>query len=314
MASLQTSASVSLHPAHLREWGATVFQDLSRFENEALAVLALKGQPMTIDHPCSDRENVCIFLLNEGRMTLQHKGGEVELDGGTFLTCRSGLEFELVLSRPYDMVVVRIAESVLARWIPNWFDAELVPIQAVAEGKVISSMVRDLADCGSRFHNQRSAEVAEEAIVRLLANAIASSAMLHAESNQAERHRQRVRKYCREHLRSGDLNIRSVAKAVGVSSAHLHRLFRNEPSKLGAWMRQERLEAVRGAIEGDVSGTKTLTEIALAHGFDDAGHFSRAFKRCFGIPPRQFKAHVLESRQSRRACSDDPSGGETKAS
>jgi AraC-like DNA-binding protein len=45
----------------------------------------------------------------------------------------------------------------------------------------------------------------------------------------------------------------------------------------------------------DPGRTETITEVALRHGFTDPASFSRAFRRQFGVAPRDYPAAHRDS-------------------
>lgn len=83
-------------------------------------------------------------------------------------------------------------------------------------------------------------------------------------------------------LRTGE-----IAKEVAVHPAHLARAFRGcFGVSMGAYVRRLRLEWA--AIELAHS-ERSLAELALAAGFADQSHFTRAFKRYSGLTPRAYR-------------------------
>jgi transcriptional regulator GlxA family with amidase domain len=91
-------------------------------------------------------------------------------------------------------------------------------------------------------------------------------------------------RFARANLDDPDLGPEALAAAGPMSVRSLNRLF----GALGAtpmrWVWLQRLEASRVALlQGEV---RSVTDAAFAHGFSDLGHFSRSFKRTFGISPR----------------------------
>lgn len=84
------------------------------------------------------------------------------------------------------------------------------------------------------------------------------------------------------------VTLADVASVVGVHPTHLARVFRQfYRCTIGEYVRRLRIEfACR-----EVSLTRApLTEIALAAGFYDQGHFSRTFKQIVGLTPREYRA------------------------
>ena len=101
---------------------------------------------------------------------------------------------------------------------------------------------------------------------------------------QASKPLERVMRFARANLDDPDLGPEALAAAGPMSVRSLNRLF----GALGAtpmrWVWSQRLEASRISLShGEV---RSVTDAAFAHGFSDLGHFSRSFKRTFGISPR----------------------------
>jgi len=105
-----------------------------------------------------------------------------------------------------------------------------------------------------------------------------------------ERWVERVRLTVRERFRE-PFEPSRLAEEIGVHPAHLARAFRARYGEtLGEYVRRLRLEwAAREMIATD----KPLAFLAVEAGFCDQSHFTRAFKRQFGITPARFRALQL---------------------
>jgi len=100
-------------------------------------------------------------------------------------------------------------------------------------------------------------------------------------------------------LSRGDtrFDLASVARAAGVTPQHLCRLFRSElhesPIGCGQLLRIER---AAGVLE---RSDKSLAEIAEAFGYSSAFHFSRVFKKIYGVPPGRYRRAFVAGETSR---------------
>jgi AraC-like DNA-binding protein len=82
------------------------------------------------------------------------------------------------------------------------------------------------------------------------------------------------------------LTLAELAASVGLSSFHAARLFSRAAGLAPhAWRNQMRLTRALGALRAGVS----VTEVAAASGFTDQSHFTRHFKRAFGVPPGRWR-------------------------
>ena len=89
-----------------------------------------------------------------------------------------------------------------------------------------------------------------------------------------------------QHL-STPLALADIATQLGVSREYLSRIFQDElattPGKQYMHMRLQR------ACEVMTTTGHSLDAVALQHGFADATHFGKAFKRHFGLTPGQWR-------------------------
>lgn len=84
-----------------------------------------------------------------------------------------------------------------------------------------------------------------------------------------------------------DLDIRQVARAVGTSVSHLHRLFKEA---LGTSpLRYAREHLIAQAKDALGSTSLSIQEIAKRLGYDDPLYFSAVFKRITGVSPREYR-------------------------
>jgi AraC-like DNA-binding protein len=84
------------------------------------------------------------------------------------------------------------------------------------------------------------------------------------------------------------LSLSEIGAAVGLSPFHVARLFR---TCTGSSIHQYQLELrLRESIERLADGARDLTGLSLDLGFSDHAHFTRAFKKRFGIAPSQYRS------------------------
>jgi AraC family transcriptional regulator len=90
------------------------------------------------------------------------------------------------------------------------------------------------------------------------------------------------------HARPGEnLRVSEVAEVIGVHPVHLTRTFRiHYGVTVGAYLRNLRLEQAARALADSIS---TIADIAAQAGFYDQSHFTRTFKRKFGLTPQEYR-------------------------
>ncbi|WP_053005847.1 AraC family transcriptional regulator [Kiloniella spongiae] len=86
------------------------------------------------------------------------------------------------------------------------------------------------------------------------------------------------------------ITFREIADESGLSPYYFARLFRSATGKTAmGYLRHRRLTEVAKILE---TGRDTsLIHLALDYGFDSQEAFTRAFKKCFGLPPGQYRSN-----------------------
>jgi AraC-like DNA-binding protein len=100
----------------------------------------------------------------------------------------------------------------------------------------------------------------------------------------------RAQAFIREHLRDPDLCIDQISEALGCTKRYLHMLFSERGMTVSDYIWRARLQHCRQELEA-CSG-KTITDVAFSWGFSSSSHFSRVFRKYFGVVPSSIhKAH-----------------------
>lgn len=99
---------------------------------------------------------------------------------------------------------------------------------------------------------------------------------------------ERVRRAVREHLRSPSLGPDKLCREAATSRSQLYRVLEGEGG-VARYIQRQRL-AESFAILCDVSNNASINAIAEILCFADASSFSRAFRREFGVSPKDVRA------------------------
>lgn len=78
-----------------------------------------------------------------------------------------------------------------------------------------------------------------------------------------------------------------------ISTSYLHRLFREQGSTVGTWIRQQRLERTRRDLGDPALAGVPVNRIAARWGFPHHPVFTRAFHSAYGMPPRDYRHLAL---------------------
>ncbi|MGR6468668.1 helix-turn-helix domain-containing protein [Rhizobium sp. PAMB 3182] len=89
------------------------------------------------------------------------------------------------------------------------------------------------------------------------------------------------------HFADPHITPAKVAAHFGISPRYLHKLLQGSGETFGQIILNKRLE--RCAFELSKGTCLTISEVAFRYGFNDMSHFSRAFRRRFGVTPRDYR-------------------------
>jgi AraC-like DNA-binding protein len=96
------------------------------------------------------------------------------------------------------------------------------------------------------------------------------------------------------HLADPDLDPDTIARASHISVRYLHKLFQEQGTSVGSWVRERRLANCRRDLADPALAQRGVHAIARRWGFDDAAHFSKIFKASYGQPPGAYRQQASE--------------------
>ncbi len=114
-----------------------------------------------------------------------------------------------------------------------------------------------------------------------------------------------MEQFLRERLRDPTLGAEHLQRAFSYSRSAIYRLF-EEHGGVAAFIRSERLGRCRAELIRSTS-PRAVSVVAARYGFYDASHFSRIFRRQYGIAPSQLVA-AAALRAPESAASDAGAG------
>jgi AraC-like DNA-binding protein len=87
-------------------------------------------------------------------------------------------------------------------------------------------------------------------------------------------------------LASRNLTVEAVAKRQNISPRYVHILFEDEGMTFSHFVLARRLMLAHHLLDDPCHDRSTITAIAYEAGFGDLSYFNRAFRRHFGMTPR----------------------------
>jgi len=105
----------------------------------------------------------------------------------------------------------------------------------------------------------------------------------------------RILSYLEAHFTENGMTPERIARANRISIRYLHSLFRQSGTTVQRWVWERRLKAARKDLLDPALAQRRISDIAFGRGFTDTAHFSRAFRKRFGISPSKLRALAAES-------------------
>lgn len=233
---------------------------------------------------------IIVWTQLQGSARLQQGERATSLNAGDLCLLRDSRPTQATLSAS-RLLLICIPERSLADRFPLWKAALLR--QIACSGGAPAIFV-DAARSLQRWHDSLEG-IGSESIAGAFLDLTTAVACFAAPSDRSciERsmlQRERVKRFVRQHLRNPELNVELIASSTDLSTRQIHRLFADESLSLMRWIWAQRLEHCYRELTQTHSAERSVGDIAFAWGFNDQAHFSRAFRRQYGLSPREARA------------------------
>ena len=225
-----------------------------------------------------------------GAVRAEQDGVEHRLRPGSLYLFNHAVPYSTVPDIEYQTAGVSFPCAALRQRLPDAPDFHAFPLEAAApRGALLMSFVEHLAAGLERWDEREFAALGER-LVDLVALLVAPETPGAADTSVRIAHRERALRYIRSHLGDAELGPDAVARACGISLSYLHQLFRPLGFGVEECIVAERLEHCRTLLGDPRLRHLSISTIAYRTGFSHAAHFSRAFRRRFGMTPSELRA------------------------
>ena len=223
----------------------------------------------------------CLTLLLDGGMRESFRSQELDCRRGDLLVkppeARHGTRFGSAGARCLIVELVDPAEGSLQACAPALGRVTRHPVDPAFTRRIVAELAaRDTAS-----------DIVLEGIAMQLVGLAMRSTSTPDSSHRAPAWLNAIHDRVRSDY-LGKLSIAELAATSGVHRDHLGRVFsRQYGCSIGDMVRDLRLS---WAAEQLTETERELADVAVEAGFCDQSHFSRAFRRRFGMPPGRFRA------------------------
>jgi AraC family transcriptional regulator, positive regulator of tynA and feaB len=239
-----------------------------------------------------DNDALIINYVTAGTLHAEQDGRAVELQPGDGAVSDAARPYFLSFDRPLGCVSVKVYKSELRHRVAG---IERITAQSLAQGSSLNPVVFDTLRSLIRNAPSLSAASAQQAIdvfKELLSASL--NEMLQRTPVRLSDHRAvallRVKAFIDANLHDALLGPDQVARGVGLSTRYINKLFEAEQSSLGRTIWQRRLERCAARLRELAWAHVAISSIAMDLGFNDLSHFSRVFRRRYGVSPSEYRA------------------------
>ncbi|MGA2636180.1 helix-turn-helix domain-containing protein [Methylocella sp.] len=273
----------------------TLSQDLTIYPFDSLrrsvirsSGIGLKRRPFE-PHLASHDAYLAIVLFS-GDYVLEQDGNEAVLQPGDMAIFDATRPHRIHCPGDFAKLILSIPRPLLRERMAGIERCAALRISgAEGVGAVASSFVRSCSQNASAFAAHESSALAEHAVdlLTLAAASVRPAAFSLSKSRAATM--ARVKALIEELLPVFTLDTTMIARRAGLSPRYLNGLFGEEGTSLMRHVWRRRLERCAKDLCDPRRTGERVAEIAFRWGFNDASHFSRAFKQQFGCAPGEFR-------------------------
>lgn len=255
----------------------------------------VERQPSAIAR-ASEESLIFNFVLS-GVAMAQQDGRSVVLRAGDGAVCDAQRPYSLRFDDTFKIVTIKLARSAIAHRAGS-----IHRITATSFGES-SQMCPILFGYLVSFSKQASLlpPAASEKVVRNFTELLAAALdeVILASPLPLSEYRatalMRVRDFVERHLDVCELDTAMVSTALNLSPRYINKLFEAENTSLTRYIWRRRLERAAADLQDPARAGLGISAIAMAHGFNDLSHFSRAFRQRFDLSPRAYRASGIAS-------------------
>jgi AraC family transcriptional regulator, positive regulator of tynA and feaB len=233
----------------------------------------------------------CYFavVLLSGCEFLTQGGREARLQPGDISIYDATLPHSLIFPEDFKKLIIQIPRQEWSKRLSGMDRSTALTISGSSgTGAIASGFFQSLAHHSGQLSQQQRSNLSDQAL-DLLALGLASVAPVNLNLSRSRPvSLSRIKHFIEHQLSNPDLDSQMVADGTALSPRYINQLFEEEGTSLMRYVWRSRLEHCRDDMLNQRGADLRVYDIALRWGFNDPSHFSRAFRKCFGVGPRDF--------------------------
>ncbi|WP_165855648.1 helix-turn-helix domain-containing protein [Marinobacter sp. JSM 1782161] len=251
----------------------------------------ISGSPFKISGKSEDQPySMWLALLLEGDFALHYQGLSLQVEAGDLIYAPTGVDMSLSMASDFTVLYIKIPQDMLHSRLlnPSLIDVGYIPRDQAAY-RVFTSMLESLSQHLDEIDATllRPVEIAISEF--LITTLIQQSKVQEFGSTAKMLHFRRICQHIDNHLSDPALSLGTVADQCHVSARYVQKLFETSGDSFVHYVRIRRLERCRCELGNPEYDHLSVSDICFRWGFNDAAHFSRVFRKAFGMTPREYR-------------------------
>ncbi|MFO1140781.1 MAG: helix-turn-helix domain-containing protein [Amaricoccus sp.] len=240
----------------------------------------------------SDTDFYVLFLQKTGVMRVRRENGDFLVRPGDMYFYDAGTEHQLLFDEPFDHLAVRVPRKLLER---RWSRlAEIGSFRAPADERVIDRVLLPMAGAAIGSPDERDLPNVAIAMIDLFAARVQGDApAATAETSHARLMARRIGHEVDLRLEDPALDAEAVGRTLGLSRRQVDRLLERCGTSFARILMGKRLRRAAELLEQPWARGQSVTQLALAAGFENHSFFSRKFREAYGLSPRDYREAAL---------------------
>lgn len=266
--------------------------DLSSLDSpQGIEFSILSGSPMEISGRSGEQPfHLWLCYLIEGEFTLKRGKEEMPAPKGSIIYAPTDLDMTLSIHSDFRLLYIKIPKTLINNRL---LSANLINAGSLhctsGINRVFASMLAALSENLEEFEDALLSPIEAALSEFILSNLVRESRILGFGSNAKLIHFNQICQLIDANLSNPELSLNMVSEHFKVSSRYVQKLFEQTDESFISYVRCRRLERCCFELSHVEYAHLSVSDICFRWGFNDAGHFSRTFRKSYGMTPREYR-------------------------
>ncbi|MEN7535674.1 AraC family transcriptional regulator [Aurantiacibacter flavus] len=272
--------------------GSIASVDLGRAHLCAIETPPAQAHHVPTNQHADTWQHVSLMVQPWGRTTLVSACGEIAMAPGDMCMVDERARFRIVTEEFSRLLFLRLPRAAVLGRYPhlNRLCGKLLPASDSGT-RLLSDNLQRISEVAAELGDLQRAAVVSSTIHMLgVAQAFAEL------PESAEWRVRRAADFIEMSLSVTGITASDIAEEQGISRRRLDQLMKQARGvSISGYLWQRRMEQSAADLADPHKAALSIAQIAFANGYEDAAHFTRAFRRSFGTTPGRWRDQAVAS-------------------